>query len=67
MSQLKDSKKDVLNPRLDMVNQPLLLANLTTAERDALKELSLGALIYNTTTSKVQVLTTLPGNWEDLN
>lgn len=67
MSQLKDSKKDVLNARLDMFDQPLLLANLTTAERDALKELAVGALIYNTTTSKAQVLTALPSTWEDLN
>lgn len=67
MSKLKNSKSDVLNRRLDMVNQPLVLANLTTAERDALNELQIGSLIYNSTTSKAQLLTVLPSTWEDLN
>ncbi len=67
MSQFKNSKRDDLNARLNMFDQPLLLANLTTAERDALKEPAVGSLIYNTTTSKAQVLTVLPSTWVDLN
>jgi hypothetical protein len=67
MSQFKNSKRDDLNARLNMFDQPLLLANLTTAERDALTEPAVGSLIYNTTTSTVQVLTVLPNTWVNLN
>jgi hypothetical protein len=65
MTTLKNSKADVRNTRLDMVDQPLILARLTTAQRDALTEIVDGMKILNITTDKEQ--TRIAGAWVDLN
>lgn len=54
MSTFKNSKKDFLNQRLDMGKQPIILASLTTAERDAINDLAKGMLICNSDTNSIQ-------------
>lgn len=65
MTTFKDSKADVLNPRLNMFNQPVILANLTTTERDALTTVVDGMVILNITLNKVQAR--VNSAWVDLN
>jgi hypothetical protein len=49
---------------LTVVESPLKLISLTTAERDALASPVNGSLIYNETTSKIQAYA--GGSWVDL-
>ena len=55
MTILKDSKADVLNTRLAMVKQPVILPVLTTAERDALVDIQDGMMIINGSSNVFQV------------
>ena len=68
MTIFKDSKSDVLNDALDMRKGELFLAQLTTTERNnqAVEHFKQGAMIFNTTVDKVQVLISLPAGWYNL-
>jgi len=68
MTTFKDSKDDVINPRLNMREEPLQFNPITTAVRDALPDVTPGAVIFNGSTLKFQGLVSVgPQVWEDFN
>lgn len=65
----KDAEKYVVDVDTDIqsivraINLGFRPMNLTSTERDALTDLFLGKIIYNTTTNKLNVYT---GSWEEI-
>jgi len=46
MTALKNSKADVINNRIDQVNQPLKVGSFTLAERDAIPNAEEGLMAF---------------------